>query len=930
MRGDHDPTAAGAAARAPAQRGTRVVPAYCYNCVAGPDLLTVKVVDGVAVEIGPNFAGAGVHPSDGKPCVKAYGLIQKTYHPQRILTPLKRTNPRKGRAEDPRFVPISWDEALDTIAARLLAIRAKGLLDERGLPRVAATFGHGGTPANYMGTFPAFLQAWGPIDYSFGSGQGVKCVHSEHLYGEYWHRAFTVSADTPLSNYILSFGANNEVTGGPCASMRHADARVRGAVRVQIEPHLSITAAASARWIPIKPKTDAALMFALIHVLLHEHARERLDLAFLRDATSAPYLVGPHGYYLREPASGKPLLWDEGRGTAVPYDTPDVQPRLEGEVTVARALEVGADDERWEHDNVRGETAFGKLVAHMRRYTPEWAEAICEVPAATIRQLAREYLDHACVGQTIEIDGERLPYRPVAVILGKTVNNGWGAFECCWSRTLLAVLVGALEVPGGTLGTTVRLNKPHENRHASVVPGEDGFMRNELNPTGRTTWVKQPNVRNAHRTLVPLSRNSGAWSQALGPTHLAWMFQNETPENWPAASAPELWFAYRTNPAISFWDTPTVAATMAKFPFTVCFGHVPDETNHMADIVLPEATDLESTQLIRLGKTKFVEQYWHHQGWVLRQPAVQPAGEARDFTWIATELARRTGLLADYNASINRGACGVPLKTARRDFALDPQRPHSVEEIWDAVCKAASFDLTEGGEVRDLAWFKEHGLLTRPYPQRDWYLYPTLKRQGLRFELPYQERLLRIGRELANRMHEAGRHWWDRQLREYRPLPEWHDFPALWEEDLIRRGHTPDEFPFWLITTKSMQYYAGGNAAIQLMDEVASNLRGHRGVVINAKTARRLGIEEGDRVRITSVIGSTRGRAVLVQGIHPQTLLIVGQFDHWATPYAKDMEAPSLNTIAPMSLELTDATGSGADVVRVRIERLGPADRRRD
>ena len=114
---------------------TRTVPAYCYNCVAGPDLLTVKVTDGVAVEIGPNFAGLGQHPSDGKPCVKAYGLIQKTYHPQRIRTPMKRTNPRKGRSEDPRFVPISWDEldeqgmsssrfSVKTLPARLARLAA--------------------------------------------------------------------------------------------------------------------------------------------------------------------------------------------------------------------------------------------------------------------------------------------------------------------------------------------------------------------------------------------------------------------------------------------------------------------------------------------------------------------------------------------------------------------------------------------------------------------------------------------------------------------------------------------------------------------------------------------------------------------------------------------------------------------------------------
>ena len=63
---------------------------------------------------------------------------------------------------------------------------------------VAVSLGGAGTPQSYMGTFPAFLAAWGPVDMGFGSGQGVKCYHSEHLYGEFWHRAFTVSPDTPL------------------------------------------------------------------------------------------------------------------------------------------------------------------------------------------------------------------------------------------------------------------------------------------------------------------------------------------------------------------------------------------------------------------------------------------------------------------------------------------------------------------------------------------------------------------------------------------------------------------------------------------------------------------------------------------------------------------------------------------------------------
>jgi hypothetical protein len=60
-------------------RSERTVSTYCYQCVAGPDLLTVRVQDGIATEINPNFAAAKVHPAGGKVCVKAYGLVQKAY-----------------------------------------------------------------------------------------------------------------------------------------------------------------------------------------------------------------------------------------------------------------------------------------------------------------------------------------------------------------------------------------------------------------------------------------------------------------------------------------------------------------------------------------------------------------------------------------------------------------------------------------------------------------------------------------------------------------------------------------------------------------------------------------------------------------------------------------------------------------------------------
>lgn len=215
--------------------------------------------------------------------------------------------------------------------------------------------------------------------------------------------------------------------------------------------------------------------------------------------------------------------------------------------------------------------------------------------------------------------------------------------------------------------------------------------------------------------------------------------------------------------------------------------------------------------------------------------------------------------------------------------------------------------------------------MTRPYPKAGWYLYPTIKKNNLRFELPYQERLMRAGRELGNRLHEGDVGWWDEQLGEYQALPVWHDFPELWERELVRKGQKPEDFPFWLIATKSMQYHAGGNVDIQLMDELSRNVRGHGGIMINTAAAARLGVDDGDMLEITSVLGSTQGAAIVAQGIRPDTLVIVGQFGHWATPYATKIKAPTMNAITPMSLELTDATGSGADIVRVSVRRMTAA-----
>jgi phenylacetyl-CoA:acceptor oxidoreductase len=119
-----------------------------------------------------------------------------------------------------------------------------------------------------------------------------------------------------------------------------------------------------------------------------------------------------------------------------------------------------------------------------------------------------------------------------------------------------------------------------------------------------------------------------------------------------------------------------------------------------------------------------------------------------------------------------------------------------------------------------------------------------------------------------------------------------------------------------------MQYSWGANVSLPALADVAKHVTGHFGVMLNRSAAARLGIADGDLIEIESPTGTTEGRAILREGVRPDVVVILQQFGHWATPFARDLAMPNLNQVAAMDLALTDATGSGADLVPVAIRRM--------
>jgi phenylacetyl-CoA:acceptor oxidoreductase len=883
--------------------------------------LLVRVENGVAVGIEPNYDLAPKHPCGGKICSKAYGLIDKLYDPNRVKGPLLRQNPKKGKDEDPRWKEISWDEALDLLAEKLRKVKEKGGLDKNGYPRLALTLGGAGTPEGHFGLLPTFLPTifkWvGPFDLTIGTGQGVKCYHSEHVFHEFWHRAFMVVADLPRTRYILSLGHNTNASDG-VGAWKRAQAKEKGLKVVQVEPHLSVSAANADRWIPIKPKTDPVFLFSMINVLLHEkNWREVCDLEFIKKMTNGPYLIGPNGYYMRDKETGKPLVWDSEEGKAKTFDDPSIQDfALEGEYEVS-GVERGPDGETWEQEGVKCAPSFQLLIEHVKEYTPEFAEKICGIPASTIREVTDEFLENAMVGATVKVDGERLPYRPVAIELGKTVNNGPGGYETCWARIVLLMLVGALEVPGGVIGPGSRLNPPYHMRWLDVKPGPDGFMLQQLNPTDKENWPPKVMFRGPFTALTPLNGSRG-WASGIAPFTLAWLFMDRSPENWPKPSPPDVWLVYRANPVRTQWNPELVERVLEKFPFVVHFTYILDETSWFADLILPDHTDLEGHQLTPIFSHHWYST-WDYYGYILKQPVVKPVYNTRDMSDIIIELVDKLGLLKEFNSRLNKGSgTGIPLSGKGYDFGLDVERKYKSEEIWDRICKAVTSMLSGGKEVHDLEWFKKNGVYLKSYPKLQKYMYYVF-REGLRFEIPYQETIKRVGVELGNRLHERGVRWWDKQLEEYSALPRAKDFSEEWDEFYKKMGEIPEKYDIWLIASRSPNLLWTGNTSNPKMLDVAGKALDFGGVVMNSKAAEERRVKDGDTVVIESPFGRKTSTVILREGQRPDVALLVGQLGQWIAPHAKDLNVPNVGDFTGLQLELLDAGGSSCDLAKVCI-----------
>ena len=348
----------------------------CYNCCG----IRIHRVDGRIVDIEGDPAAPN---SRGHICAKGKARFLDLADPDRVLRPLKRGNPVKGLGVDPQWQEISWDEALDTITDRLGSAREQ---DPRTL--VIAHFdmpGYGISKA-FGAAFGTPNLHWNRADY---------CGSAPHVANLLLNGSFNGELDFDKTRYMVLWGTQIGAlveTIPLHAANKMAEARANGAKLVVIDPFCGNAAAKADEWVPLKPGTDGILALAMLNVLLNELGL--YDAGFLKSSTNGPYLIGDDGHYIREAATGKPLIWDDADRQAKAFDDATLSaPALEGQFLIG---------------NQSGRPAFQVLKEHLRQFTVADAERITTVPAATIRKITKDFGEAASIGSTISIDGHEV------------------------------------------------------------------------------------------------------------------------------------------------------------------------------------------------------------------------------------------------------------------------------------------------------------------------------------------------------------------------------------------------------------------------------------------------------------------------------------------------------------------------------------------
>lgn len=815
------------------------VSSACQGCTSFCPV-KVYVEDGRAIRVDGNKNCTATH---GKACPKATLALQQLYDPDRIKTPMKRTNPVKARGEDPGFVPITWDEALGTIADKLLELH-----DNKESEKFMFVKGRSSEVGDALyHYFPALM---GTPNYF---GHSTICAETEKeavgsVSGLYGYRDYDLSR---CKYYLMwstdPLGSNRQQ---PAAAARWGEVMDNAHIIV-IDPRYSATAAKADKWLPIIPGTDGALACAIAHVIL---TIGKWNKEFVGDFKEGLWNTDASGFYNKK-----------------------VNLFVAGE-------EV--NEERFEYNNGYGLVRWWNLV--LKDTTPEWAAEICGIDVETITKVAKDFAKYGSAACSWMSPG--------------TSNQPKGIYGAMAAEALNG-LVGSFESEGGS----------QHSASISVNPWPD--HRNYRDSLAKK-FEKEPKCD--HRNRPEFGAISGGKpSNVVITNNLAEVILNDDPYDIKFLMSKYCNYAFSCTGA-QRWEQ-----ALAKVPFYVCITMNPSESAQFADIILPPKHHM-------FENWGYVKNFQDMSSYVaIEQPVITPLWDTKtDETELAWAIAEK---LAE------RGFDKV-LKYYSRAF-VDPEtgnQPHDEASFAEIVTKWRTAPVWNGeagkkGEGKDLKqWrsFTSKGVFnSNPAKyKKDWGHFGT--RTG-KYEF-YSETL----------KHALEAKGWTYNMTV-------NDLMELWEYDArdglafvphfespVRFGD-PDEYPFIFSEHRSRLSREGRSANLTLFQELKDVDPGDEAwddvLKINPEDMKKLGLEDGDEIRVTSVQGSITVHAKGWEGTRPGVVIKCYGQGHWAYGHvaAADYEkfkprGGNNNEILPSTYDrITAQTARHGGFARVKIEKVG-------
>ncbi len=773
--------------RAFAATGATAVPAMPLQSAAGEWLPTtcqgctswcaaqIYVTDGRAVKVrgNPNSMVNG-----GTSCPKSHLGLQQVYDPDRVKTPMKRTNPNKGRDEDPQFVPITWDEALDTIAGKIMELRDNNETHKYMLMRGRYS---------YMRDI-----IYDRMTKIIGSPNNIShsalCAEADK-FGSYFTEGLWDYRQYDVENtrYIILWGTD------PLSSNRQVSYYLSAwgdmqdhAQVVVVDPRLSTTAAKANIWLPIKPGQDGALAVALAHVILTE------------------------GLWNRE------FVGDFADG---------VNQFVAGE-------EV--DEAAFESNFTHGLVSWWNL--ELKDKTPEWAAEKTGLAADQILKVGIGYGKAAPHAISWTSRGIHMQPRGAYASMAAHALNG---------------LVGAVDNVGGTL----KANK----EYTQSFPAPDDFI-DEIAAEGKSHKKIDQRGTKAFPAL-----NKGKSGGGVVTNNAADGILNEDPNEIKVA------IAYMNNFTFSAPQTERWYRAMSKIPFVAHITTNASEFTWFADIVLP------STQHM-FEQWGWVKSHGNgHRHVTLLQPVIEPVWDVytdeTEIPWLLAEKLAERGfdnLLRHYQEYKDPETGAAP--TNEKEFAFNAVK-YSTQKLWDP-------DQHEGGDSFE-GWedFRSTGVWNSdPYPYRSrWGAMGTVTEQ---FEF-YSETLKEALGKHAEK-HETDiddiMEVCNYQARGEMAFVPHYEEPLIWGDEA--------EYPFVFVDHRSKLNREGRSANCLWYQELRDVDPGDEAwddvAKLNPLDAKKIGIQNGDKIKLISPTGELECTAKLWEGVRPGAIAKTYGQGHWA------------------------------------------------